>query len=81
MIRAAGAEPVAVAIAMDRQERARDDSADTRSGVQFVLQELGLEVIAVATLADLLQYLRSAGNPTLGVHVERVIDYRQRYGV
>src|SRR6202012_2500048 len=56
LIRAAGAEPVGVAITMDRQERAKDDPADRRSGVQYVEQELGLRVIAVATLADLMQF-------------------------
>jgi len=80
-IRAAGAEPCAVAIAIDREERARDDATDRRSGVQYVVQELGLKVITVATLTDLLQYLGSAADPALRAQGERVTAYRERYGV
>ncbi len=82
MIRAAGAQPVAVVIALDRQERAGDETtADARSAVQFVQHELGLQVAAIATLADLLRYLRSARAPELAGHLPRVLAYRDRYGV
>ena len=79
MIRAAGATPVGVAITMDRQERASDDPADSRSGVQYVEQTLGLRVLAIATLADLMQFL--AHDPALAANRDRVAAYRQRYGV
>jgi len=79
MIRAAGATPVGVAITMDRQERASDDPADSRSGVQYVEQTLGLRVLAIATLADLMQFL--AKDPALAANRDRVAAYRQRYGV
>jgi orotate phosphoribosyltransferase len=81
MIRAAGATPVGVAITMDRQERASDDAAQTRSGVQYVEQELGLKVLSIATLADLMEFLATAGDPVLQANTERVAAYRQRYGV
>ena len=82
LIRAAGATPCAVAIALDRQERATDAGGDAPwSAVQFVERELGLEVAAIATLNDLLQYLQSGGDPTLAAHVARVAEYRLRYGV
>ncbi len=81
MIRAAGATPVGVAITMDRQERASDQSADTRSGVQYVEQTLGLQVLSIATLADLMAFLDSASDPVLAANRERVAAYRQRYGV
>ncbi|MBK6863910.1 MAG: orotate phosphoribosyltransferase [Ideonella sp.] len=82
LIRAAGATPCAVAIALDRQERATDAGGDAPwSAVQFVERELGLEVAAIATLDDLLQYLQSGGDPTLAAHVARVAEYRLRYGV
>ncbi|MFZ5547837.1 MAG: orotate phosphoribosyltransferase [Pseudomonadota bacterium] len=81
MIRAAGAEPVGVAITMDRQERARDEGEDRRSGVQYVEQTLGLKVVAIATLADLMQFLAAADDPELKANIERVAAYRQRYGV
>jgi len=81
MIRAAGATPVGVAITMDRQERASDASADRRSGVQYVEQELGLKVISIATLADLMQFLAATDDPALKANIERVASYRARYGI
>jgi orotate phosphoribosyltransferase len=82
LIRAAGAEPAGVAIALDRQERATQDGADAPwSAVQFVERELGLPVVAVATLADLLQWLRASADPALAEHAAAVQVYRARYGV
>jgi orotate phosphoribosyltransferase len=81
MIRAAGATPVGVAITMDRQERASDDLANRRSGVQYVEQELGLKVLSIATLADLMQFLDTAGDPVLAANRARVAAYRERYGI
>lgn len=81
LIRAAGATPVAVAIALDRQERARDDSQDRRSGVQYVEQDLGLQVLSIARLQDLMDVLACAQDPALAAHILEVEDYRRRYGV
>jgi orotate phosphoribosyltransferase len=82
MIEAAGATPCAVAIALDRQENAADDGGDAPwSAVQFVERELGLKVVAIATLSDLLQYLASHDDPALASHLAPVAAYRQRYGV
>jgi orotate phosphoribosyltransferase len=81
MIRAAGAEPVGVAIMMDRQERARDEGEDRRSGVQYVEQTLGLRVVSVATLADLMALLSTTGDPALAANAARVAAYRARYGI
>jgi orotate phosphoribosyltransferase len=81
MIRAAGATPVGVAITMDRQERASDSSGDSRSGVQYVEQDLGLKVVSIATLADLMQFLALTDDPALRANTERVAAYRARYGI
>ena len=82
VIRAAGATPCAVAIALDRQERATAGGVDVAySGVQYVRDELGLEVCAIARLADLLQYLQHHGGQALGAYYPQVLAYRQRYGV
>ncbi len=81
LIRVAGAEPVGVAITMDRQERARDDGDDRRSGVQYVEQSLGLKVVSVATLADLMQLLATTGDPALSANATAVAAYRARYGI
>ena len=82
LIAAAGGRPCAVAIALDRQERAADDGSDAAgSATQFVERELGLKVAAIATLGDLLQYLQSNLDPALAAHLAPVAAYRQRYGV
>ena len=81
-IRAAGAEPVAVAIALDRQERAAEGGVDKPlSAVQYVIAEMGMQVVSVATLTDLLEYLSSARGSALAAHAASVAAYRERYGV
>jgi orotate phosphoribosyltransferase len=82
IIQAAGATPHAVAIALDRQEMATENGADVKhSAVQYVRDTLGLEVCAIARLADLLQYLEKHSGAGLGAYHEQVLAYRQRYGV
>ena len=80
-IRAAGAQPHAVAIALDRQEQATENGADVpHSAVQYVRNALGLEVAAIANLDDLLQYLDRSEDAALAVHRDDVLAYRARYG-
>jgi len=82
MIRAAGGTPCGVAIALDRQERAVHDGRDaTYSAVQYVTRELLLDVAAIATLDDLLRYLKSGLDPRLAAHTAAVQAYRERYGI
>jgi orotate phosphoribosyltransferase len=75
LIRAAGATPAGVLIALDRQERGQG----ALSAVQEVEQIFGIPVIAVATLADLIAYLR--GHPELERVLPAVSRYREDYGV
>jgi orotate phosphoribosyltransferase len=82
LIEAAGGVPCGVAIALDRQEKAVEDGRDVPwSAVQYITSQLKLDVVAVATLQDLLQYLQSAGDPALRACQAPVRDYRDRYGV
>lgn len=84
IIRAHGAEPVAVLIALDRMEKGVRDGQDTEhSAVQEVSQHYGIPVIAIASLQDLLRYLvtHQAGNVRLAGWYEKVKEYRARYGV
>ncbi len=87
LIKAAGATPHAVVIALDRQEKATEVGPDgavrdvDHSAVQYVRGQLGLQVCAIATLADLLQYLSLHTGDDLTSHRERVLAYRERYGV
>ncbi len=82
IIRAAGAVPQAVAIALDRQEKATEDGVDVdHSAVQYVRDRLGLQVCAIARLADLLQYLKRHAGAELGAYHAQVLAYREQYGV
>ena len=80
MIRAAGAEPAAVLIALDRMERGgKDGVLSPLSAVQEVSQTYGIPVISIASLADLFGYLEA--DPSLAQHKDAVAAYRQQYGV
>ncbi|MFM7331905.1 MAG: orotate phosphoribosyltransferase [Brachymonas sp.] len=88
LIEAAGAKPCAVAIALDRQEKATEVTAEglrdvNHSAVQYVTDVLGLQVCAIAKLAHLLQYLQlaQASDTQLAAYLQAVQVYRQRYGV
>jgi orotate phosphoribosyltransferase len=82
IIQAAGATPHAVAIALDRQEKATENGVDVNhSAVQYVREQLGLQVCAIARLEDLLQYLQEHSGDDVGAYHEQVLAYRQRYGV
>jgi orotate phosphoribosyltransferase len=75
LIRAAGAEPCGVVIALDRMERGQGEL----SAVQEVRQTYGIPVVAVADLDDLLAYL--GGRPEMAQNLQAVAGYRQQYGI
>ena len=63
LIKAAGATPHAVAIALDRQEKATENGSDVPwSAVHYVRYKLGLQVVSIANLAQLLQHLGQSDN-------------------
>src|SRR5437868_3596102 len=74
LIRAAGATPAGILIALDRQERGQGQLSAT----QEVSRDYGVPVTAIATVADILATLR--GRPEDRVHVERIEEYRRQYG-
>lgn len=75
IIRAAGATPAGVAIAIDRQERGEGAS----SAVQEAERAYGLRVVSIATLDTLLTYLQDKGDGSR-VHVQAIDAYRRQYG-
>jgi orotate phosphoribosyltransferase len=75
LIRAAGATPCGVVIALDRMERGLGEP----SAVQEVQQAYGIPVVAVATLDDLQAYL--GGRAELAQNLQAVLRYRQQYGI
>ncbi|PZN30128.1 MAG: orotate phosphoribosyltransferase [Proteobacteria bacterium] len=74
IIRAAGAEPAGIVLALDRQERGRDE----RSAVQEVEQTLGLPVVSILKLDDLIEHLQAGGDSQ---QLEALRRYRSEYGV
>lgn len=82
LIRQAGAEPVAVLIALDRQEKAAISGQTLeQSAVQYVQALHGVPVVSIANLDDLLGMLAQAQDPQLAQWLPQVRAYRARYGV
>jgi orotate phosphoribosyltransferase len=75
LIRAAGATPCGVLIALDRQERGQGE----RSAAQEVTDEYGIPVIPVASLAELLAYTEHRAG--LAAHRDALLAYRARFGI
>ncbi|MBK9161423.1 MAG: orotate phosphoribosyltransferase [Nitrosomonadales bacterium] len=75
LIRAAGAAPCGVVIALDRMERGQGEL----SAVQEVQRNYGIPVVSIATLDDLLGYLQ--GEAEMVQNLAAVQSYRDRYGV
>ena len=73
----AGGIPAGIVIALDRQERVREDAA--QSAAQAVASEHGIPVVAVAGLADLLEF--AGENADLVRQRDTLLAYRARYGI
>jgi orotate phosphoribosyltransferase len=79
LIRAAGGQPVGVALALDRQER----GSGTRSAVQEVEQQHGLTCVSIVTLAELIEALSQATDGRARISAEQLTSlraYQARYG-
>ena len=74
-IRAAGATPAGVLIALDRQEKGQGELSAT----QELARDQGVPVTAIATLADILSTLNGRQNAL--ADVERIEAYRRQYGI
>jgi orotate phosphoribosyltransferase len=77
IIRDAGGTPAGIVIALDRQERVREDAAE--SAAQAVANEYGIPVVAVAGLGDLLAFADHSS--ALSAHRAALLAYRARYGL
>jgi orotate phosphoribosyltransferase len=73
IIRAAGAIPAGVLIALDRQEKGQNNS----SAVQEVQDRFAMPVIAIITLENIIEYLKNeAGEPLKAIEL-----YQSLYGI
>jgi len=80
IIRGAQAEPVAVALALDRQERGQG----ALSAVQELETQHGLKCVSVVTLADLIEALATPADGRVRISAEQLTSlraYRERYGI
>lgn len=79
IIRAAGAQPVGVALALDRQERGQG----ALSAVQELEQQHGLRCVSIVTLAELIEALSRRLDGQERISVEQLTalrTYQTRYG-
>jgi len=74
LIRANGAQPAGVLIALDRMERGQGAT----SAVQDVHDSFGIPVVAIATLDDLMTFI--AKRPQYGATHAAIAAYREQYG-
>jgi orotate phosphoribosyltransferase len=80
IIRAVGAQPAGVALALDRQERGQGPL----SAVQEVEQNEGLRCVSIITLADLIEALARPPDGRTRISDDQLTAlraYQQRYGV
>ncbi len=74
IIAANGANAKGVIVALDRQEKGKGE----QSAIQEVERDFGLTVLSIICLADIIDYLKQGGDPSL---IARIEGYRQQYGV
>jgi orotate phosphoribosyltransferase len=75
IIRAAGAHPAGVLLALDREERG---AVSALSAVQEVREQFGIPVVAVITLTHLMRHMQGAGRM---VELKSMQSYREQYGL
>jgi orotate phosphoribosyltransferase len=82
LIRAHGAIPAAVIIALDRQERGGDAvNPSALSATQEVAKLYGIPVLSIASLGDLLDYLKLQTSSEIAAYSGKVASYREQWGV
>ena len=77
LIQRHGARPAAVVIALDRQERGRDDAEI--SAIKEIERRYGIPVVPIVTLDDLIEFLREC--PGDSAELAEIIRYRTEFGI
>ena len=75
MIRAAGAEPAGVLVAIDREERGQEGSL---SAVQALEANHGIPVHSIVTFSEILEFVEETRSPE---ELNAMLAYRESYGV
>uniref|UniRef100_A0A7S3LI26 Orotidine 5'-phosphate decarboxylase n=1 Tax=Aplanochytrium stocchinoi TaxID=215587 RepID=A0A7S3LI26_9STRA len=74
-----GAKVVGVSIALDRQEKANEET--NQSAIQVVQKEFGIKVCSIAGLEHLLSFLKNSPDFSADANVfSSVSKYREKYG-
>ncbi|MEM7304248.1 MAG: orotate phosphoribosyltransferase, partial [Pseudomonadota bacterium] len=71
----AGAQPAAVVVALDRQEKGQKEL----SAIQEIEQSYNIPVLAIATLEDLLEFTRNSVD--FSEQQKQLTAYRETYGI
>jgi orotate phosphoribosyltransferase len=77
LLRKAYASPVAIMVALDRQERGTGDL----SAIQEIEKEFRIPVISLINMTQIIDYLKMQQDPRLKEYLHAIREYRQRYGV
>ncbi|MCH2160031.1 MAG: orotate phosphoribosyltransferase [Oleiphilaceae bacterium] len=75
IIKAAGAEPAGVIIALDRQEKGQGEL----SAIQEVERDFNIPVLSIVNLAQILDFI--SNDARLVEYADSVAAYRDRYGI
>ena len=75
LIQASGAKPVAVLVALDRQEKGPEGN----SAIQEIEKAYNIPVLSIAKLQDLLEFAKKHDN--LSGQLEQLTSYREAYGI
>ena len=75
IIRAAGAEPAGVLVAIDREERGQEGSL---SAVQALEANHGIPVYSIVTFSEILEFVEETQSPEA---LSTMLAYREAYGV
>ena len=77
LIRAEGAEPAAVVVGLNRQERGQG----SLSAIQEIEQEFSIPVISIAAVDHIIAYLEEDSSGGSNPYAEQIRAYRAQYGV
>ncbi len=75
LIKDAAAQPAAVIVALDRQERGKGEL----SAIQEVERDFGIPVISIVKLEQIIEFLEEAGDTP--EYLEQIRRYRREFGV
>lgn len=77
IIQASGAQVAGLIVALDRQERASENTAF--SAIQMLEKEFNIPVVSLVTLNDIIAYVQNT--PDFQAYLPAILSYQKQYGV